>query len=644
MTRFKLILFLLVCSLSAQGQNLLQAKYVRAIDSFRLKHIVDSISIDTAFSAASNRKLATAAAIKAYVDNRVGGGGAGTDLSFTGATSPVTLNSSTGTDVHFAEGSNVTLTQSGGTLTIAATGGSASPAGSDTQVQFNDGGAFGADTSLTWNKTTNVLTLGIDGGTGTLAFADSSTTTAYITVDGAPFLHTIDNVASTKQQANLFLGYDAGNTTLTGVRNTGIGQTVLASLTSGSNNFAFGPLCADALTTGSDNVSIGNNTLGAGQTTSRNIAIGSTAMSGCTGCDDNVVLGNGSMDASGAGDYNVAIGSPALGGNSFTGSGNVAIGSTALNALTSGTNNVAIGGRFTGLAMTTGARNVLLGYQCGDDITTNSNNVLIGYQSGNNGYNAASSVFVGYQSGQTETNGNRLYIESSNSATPLIGGHFDNDRVGINTTVANLAATLHVTGSGATSSTYSLIVTNSAAATATATLVVRDDLRVGIGTNAPAVSLDAGANTDGVELPTGTTAQRVANDNTIRSNTDVDGLEFRYNAHWNRLTSEATPSISAGAAAGTGPTISVGAGSNDLAGTIVLTTGTSATTGAICTVTFAQGLDSGLGTFVVLNPGNANTPAVQQYISSSGNTSFTISTVNALSDATDYVWHYHVRQ
>jgi hypothetical protein len=32
-------------------------------------------------------------------------------------------------------------------------------AGSDTQVQFNDGGAMGADADLTWNKTTNTLSL-----------------------------------------------------------------------------------------------------------------------------------------------------------------------------------------------------------------------------------------------------------------------------------------------------------------------------------------------------------------------------------------------------------------------------------------------------------------------------------------------------
>lgn len=37
-------------------------------------------------------------------------------------------------------------------------GGAGTPAGSDTQVQFNDGGAFGGDSGLVFNKTTNKLT------------------------------------------------------------------------------------------------------------------------------------------------------------------------------------------------------------------------------------------------------------------------------------------------------------------------------------------------------------------------------------------------------------------------------------------------------------------------------------------------------
>jgi hypothetical protein len=50
-------------------------------------------------------------------------GGSATDLSFTGASSPVTLNSSTGTDVTFTAGSNITLTGTSTNLTIAASGG-----------------------------------------------------------------------------------------------------------------------------------------------------------------------------------------------------------------------------------------------------------------------------------------------------------------------------------------------------------------------------------------------------------------------------------------------------------------------------------------------------------------------------------------
>jgi hypothetical protein len=41
-------------------------------------------------------------------------------------------------------------------------------AGSDTQIQFNDGGVFGADSGLTYNKTTDTLSiagdLAVDGG------------------------------------------------------------------------------------------------------------------------------------------------------------------------------------------------------------------------------------------------------------------------------------------------------------------------------------------------------------------------------------------------------------------------------------------------------------------------------------------------
>lgn len=47
----------------------------------------------------------------------------------------------------------------GSQLTNLPGGGGGTPGGSDTQVQFNDGGAFGGDAGLVYNKTTDVLTL-----------------------------------------------------------------------------------------------------------------------------------------------------------------------------------------------------------------------------------------------------------------------------------------------------------------------------------------------------------------------------------------------------------------------------------------------------------------------------------------------------
>lgn len=48
-------------------------------------------------------------------------------------------------------------------------GGGGTPGGSDTQVQFNDGGAFGGDSTFIWNKTTDFLTITpSDSGTTTV--------------------------------------------------------------------------------------------------------------------------------------------------------------------------------------------------------------------------------------------------------------------------------------------------------------------------------------------------------------------------------------------------------------------------------------------------------------------------------------------
>jgi len=58
-------------------------------------------------------------------------------------------------------GTNVSISPTGGTgaVTINSSGGSASPAGSNTEVQFNNNGAFGADSDFTYDSTDNALSV-----------------------------------------------------------------------------------------------------------------------------------------------------------------------------------------------------------------------------------------------------------------------------------------------------------------------------------------------------------------------------------------------------------------------------------------------------------------------------------------------------
>lgn len=76
-------------------------------------------------------------------------------------------------------------------LKVAAviSGGGGTPGGSDTQVQFNDGGDFGGDAGLTYNKTTDVLTAGniIDSGL---------TASSAVATDGSKQLVSVTNTGT----------------------------------------------------------------------------------------------------------------------------------------------------------------------------------------------------------------------------------------------------------------------------------------------------------------------------------------------------------------------------------------------------------------------------------------------------------------
>ena len=66
----------------------------------------------------------------------------------------------TGATLGGAPNYRLTLARNGGLSDVTVDLDALSPGGSDTQVQFNDGGSFGGDAGLTYNKTTDSLVLG----------------------------------------------------------------------------------------------------------------------------------------------------------------------------------------------------------------------------------------------------------------------------------------------------------------------------------------------------------------------------------------------------------------------------------------------------------------------------------------------------
>ena len=97
---------------------------------------------------------------------------------------------------YLAAGSNITITSaSNGQVTIAASGGGV--AGSDTQIQFNDGGSFGGDSGLAYNKTTNYLTASGGIVAGIVTASNGLTGSLTRLSDGTSYLAAGSNITIT---------------------------------------------------------------------------------------------------------------------------------------------------------------------------------------------------------------------------------------------------------------------------------------------------------------------------------------------------------------------------------------------------------------------------------------------------------------
>jgi hypothetical protein len=201
----------------------------------------------------------------------------------------------------------------------------------------------------------------------------SSSTVGVVTQNSLRLLHTYGT-------DNLFFGVGAGNFTLSGNYNVGLGTDALYALTTGLRNMA-----------------IGAGALGATDTGTRNVAIGVSALTGHTG-----------------GSYNSAIGDAALAGVT-TGLFNTAVGASTGSLITTGQHN-----SFLGVSANTDGNYSYSTVIGSDAVGTASNQITLGRAAGTDAVVIPGAVtaasFAGSGASLTSLNGSNISSGTINAA------------------------------------------------------------------------------------------------------------------------------------------------------------------------------------------------------------------------------------
>lgn len=220
--------------------------------------------------------------------------------------------------------------------------------------------------------------------------------------------------SNTEGDYNSFFGVSAGRSNAEGDNNSFFGAFVGELNTSGSNNAFFGSRAGYLNTTGSENSFFGRNAGRANTEGDANSFFGQTAGASNKTGTNNAFFGFESGQNNDSAGGNSFFGATA-GSNNTTGAGNTLVGQGAGYNNTSGSSNTFIGNS-AGLN-SNGESNTLLGAVSGAHLT-GSNNITLGALAGPPFGGGAVS--------------NRLYIDNTESPTPLIYGELDNDLVVIN--------------------------------------------------------------------------------------------------------------------------------------------------------------------------------------------------------------------
>jgi hypothetical protein len=160
--------------------------------------------------------------------------------------------------------------------------------------------------------------------------------------------------------------------------NTSVGESALASLTTGPFNTAIGTRALVDNTTGVGNTAVGYRTLDRNTLGEHNAALGYFALGTNSAGDQNVAVGASALGQGLSSNNNVAVGYRALTSASFPNQ-NTAIGDAALESLESGNGNVALGAS-AGSDLTFGSNNVYIGTS--GEVASENDTIRIGDPSG----------------------------------------------------------------------------------------------------------------------------------------------------------------------------------------------------------------------------------------------------------------------
>jgi len=169
----------------------------------------------------------------------------------------------------------------------------------------------------------------------------------------------------------------------------------------------------------------------------RNTFIGAYAGWASTSNSHNTCLGYYAGANCNAGANNTFLGEYA-GRTNTSGNGNLFVGVSAGYNTNTGSLNIGLGNA-SGHNNSNGSYNTFIGHQAGYQNSSGNNNTYLGYNSGYLNSTGQGNLFLGYQAGYNETGSNKLYIDNSDTSSPLIWGDFDSDivsffgKVGINT-------------------------------------------------------------------------------------------------------------------------------------------------------------------------------------------------------------------